>query len=224
MKLLHKSLLTALAMLASAPMASHADALSAYWGTMDTELLGKGDLVGGSFEFAPFPFVSIQLRGGYADGFEEFNIKAPSNEGLPAEQAFVNDQVFGQLGNAGRLELKDFSVVPLEIGLIGRVSLFGFFGVYAGAGYGYYIIPALEVGDSSGFKFSEDIKDISGYWGLIGVEVGIPSLKAFAEVKYSKIVADNIELELEYAGYKGNLTADIDLSGLTCMIGVRLQW
>ena len=211
-------------MLAFAPMAAHADALSVYWGTMDTELLGKGDLVGGSFEFAPLPFVSLQLRGGYADGFDEFNIKAPSSAGLSAEAAFVNDQVFGQLSKAGKLELKDFSVVPIEIGLIGRVSLFGFFGVYAGAGYGYYIIPALEIGESSGFEFSKDIKDISGYWGLVGVEVGIPSLKAFAEVKYSKIVADNIELEMEYAGYSGNLVADIDLSGITCMIGVRLQW
>jgi hypothetical protein len=224
MKTIQKTFLAIIAAAALAPMSARASALSAYWGSMDTELFGKGDLVGGSLEFSPVPFMSIQLRGGYADGFDEFNIKTPPIAGMSSEEARISNLVFSQLDKASRMELKDFSIVPLEIGLIGRISMLGFFGVYGGGGYGYYVVPAFEVSNGSNSDYRKSLDDISGYWGLVGVEAGLPNLKLFAEAKFSKIKADDVEIELEYAGYKGNIVADIDLSGVTYLVGVRLQW
>jgi len=198
--------------------------VSAYWGTMDTQLFGRGDIVGGALEFTPVPVVSLQLRAAYANNFEKFNITAPSTEGMPQYEAEISNIVFGGLESAGRAQLKDFTVIPLEIGLTGRAGFLDFLGVYTGFGYGYYVVPEFTVASRSGFEHAKKANNISGWWGLVGIEGGIANLKLFAEAKYTRAVARDIDIELEYAGHKGTLNANIDLSGFTYIAGVRLCW
>jgi len=204
---------------------SHAESsVSAFWGTMDTQLFGRGSIVGGALEFSPVPVASLQLRAGYANDFDRFNIKAPSTAGMSDYEAEISKLVFGSLENAGRAQLKNFSVIPLEIGLSGRAGFLDFLGVYTGFGYGYYIVPEFTVASRTGFEHAKKANNISGWWGLIGIEGGIPNLKLFAEVKYTRAVASDIEIELEYAGHKGILNANIDLSGFSYLAGIRLCW
>jgi len=204
---------------------AHADnSLSVYWGTMNTQLFGRGSIVGGALEFSPVPVVSLQLRGGYANDFDRFNINAPSTDGMSQYEKEISNLVFGSLENAGRAQLKNFSVIPLEIGLSGRTGFLDFLGVYTAFGYGYYVVPEFTVASRTGFEHAKKANNISGWWGLIGIEGGIPNLKLFAEVKYTRAVASDIEIELEYAGHKGILNANIDLSGFSYLAGVRLCW
>lgn len=216
------------ALAASSPSIWHqpnlrADSLGIYKGTMDTEMLGKGDIVGGIFEFSPLPLISIQLRAGYADAFEKLDFAATGLETLyefyPTAAAVMTEK-----GMDETLMVDDFCVIPLEIGLVGRVPFAGIFGVYLGGGWGYYVIPAFDIASEGGFSASEDIDDIAGYWGLVGVEAGLPNLCVFAEAKYTHIVEEDYEIDIEYHGYEGTVTADIDLSGMTLLAGLRLKW
>ena len=216
-------ILAALAALTLAPAAAQAGGASAYWGVMDTKLFGEGDYVGGSLELSILPLATFQLRGGFADNFKEFNIKAPSTAGLSAQEIKLNNDLFGGSG-ATALQIKDFSVIPLEIGLLGRLPIFGFLSVYGGVGFGYYVVPEFTVASYSSSEYAKRYRDITGYWGVLGIEAGMPMVKLFAEVKYSKVVQRNIEIELEYMGYIGELNANIDLSGPSYLIGVRLQF
>lgn len=204
--------------------AAKADSLGAYVGTMDTQLLGAGDIVGGIFEFEPLPLVAIQFRGGYAGSFDQIDLGTVDYDNLPQSTQGATSSILNFLNSSGSVELEDFCVIPLEIGLVGKLPLFGFLGVYAGGGVGYYVVPAFDIASEGGFSASEDIDDISGYWGLVGIEAGFPSLCFFAEAKYTSIVEEDLDIEVEYAGYTGTLTADIDLSGMTYLAGVRLKW
>ena len=224
MKSKHTFFLALLAALLLAPAATRASGISAYWGVMDTKLFGPGDYVGGSLEFSLLPLAAVQLRGGYADNFKEFNIKAPPTTGLSAYEIALNNELFGVSGSTA-LEIKDFYVIPLEVGAIGRLPVLGFLSVYGGVGIGYYVVPEFTVTSRhTGTEYAKRFRDITGYWALLGVEAGFPMLKVFAEIKYSKIVQRDIEIELEHNGYIGNLKADIDLSGPSYLVGVRLQW
>lgn len=199
-----------------------ADSLGIYKGTMDTEMLGKGDIVGGIFEFSPLPLISIQLRAGYADAFENLDVAASGPDNL--YNTFPGAAALMENSNDTTLMVDDFCVIPLEIGLVGRVPLAGIASVYLGGGWGYYVIPAFDIASGSEFSASEDIDDIAGYWGLVGVEAGFPKLCVFAEAKYTHIVEEDYEIDIEYPGYEGTVTADIDLSGMTLLAGVRLKW
>ena len=211
-------------LLALAPSALLADSASVHWGSMNTKLLGKGDYVGVAYEFSPVPLLALQLRGGYADRFDRFTLRPPSTEGLSQLQIDLNNMIYGGLNSATSAQLKNFSVIPLEIGVVGRTSVFGLVGLYAGVGYGYYIVPAFKVASNSGIDYARNIDDISGWWGLLGVEGGMPNLKLFGEIKYTRAVARDIGIELEYMGYKSEYKTDLNLSGISYMIGVRMTW
>ena len=206
---------TALAtsMVASSPSIWHTPHLryssfAGYFGSMDTEMLGAGDIVGGALEFSPIPFFSLQLRGGYADQFE-------------GTEAFASD-IMPQIRTT--LEFDDFSVVPLELGIIGRFPVAPFISVYGGGGWGYYVIPTFEAVAANDFSVSEDIDDISGWWWLAGAEAGLHPIYVFVEAKYTHIVANDYTVDVDYFGIQGELTADIDLSGMMLLAGIRLKW
>lgn len=233
MKPAHRALLTAFACAASAscafadaaatalattvlaanPSIWHAPNLryssfAGYFGTMDTEMLGSGEIVGGALELSPIPFFSLQLRGGYADQFE-------------GTEDFASE-ILPQIRTT--LEIDEFSVVPLEIGIIGRFPITPFLNVYAGGGWGYYVIPTFEAVAAEEFSVSEDIDDISGGWWLVGAEAGLHPIYVFVEAKYTHIVANDYTVDVDYQGFRGQLTADIDLSGMMMLAGVRLKW
>lgn len=201
-----------------------ADTLAAYTGTMDTQLVGTGDIVGGIFEVELVPGLAIQLRGGYADSFGQLDLGTVNYDNLPPETRGITQAILNDLNSAGKVELEDFCIVPLEVGLVGRVPFLGFVWVYAGGGAGYYVVPAFDFASDGGFSASEDIDYFSGYWGLVGVEAGFPHLCLFAEAKYTKIVQKDIDIDVEYYGYTGTLTADVDLSGMSFLAGVRIKW
>lgn len=203
---------------------SHAGSLGAYMGSMDSKLLGSGEIVGGILELDPVPFVSIQLRGGYASTFDKIDFGTINLDNLPESSRLPTQQMLAHLDLANQFELEDFCVIPLEIGLVGRFSFLGFVGAYVGGGVGYYVVPAFNVVSENGFSVSKDIADISGWWGLVGVEAGLPNLCIFAEAKYTNMIKKGLEIEVEQGGYSGTLTADIDLSGMTYIAGIRVKW
>lgn len=203
---------------------SHAGSFGAYMGSMDSKLLGLGEIVGGILELDPVPFVSIQLRGGYASSFDKIDLGTINLDNLPEDSQLFTQQMLAQLDLANQFELEDFCIIPLEIGLIGRMPILGFFSAYIGGGVGYYIVPAFNVVSKDGFSVSENIADISGLWGLIGIEAGLPNLCVFAEMKYTQMVKEDLEIQVEYGGYNGILTADLDLSGMTYLAGIRVKW
>lgn len=215
---------TVVAAFAAMASAARADSLGAYYGIMDTELLGKGDIVGGVFEFDAMPLVSIQLRGAYADSFEELDDLGGMIKSLNAEYPQLAQLASSYGLNSHDLEIDDFCIIPLEAGIVAKFSLLGTIGVYAGGGAGYYVVPAFDIISSGGFSASQDIDNIVGYWGLVGVEAGPPGISLFAEAKYTHIKDGGLEMEIDYLGYKGTLTADINLSGFTYLVGLRLKW
>ena len=204
--------------------ASHAGSLGAYTGSMDSKLLGSGKIVGGILELDPLPLVSIQFRGGYASSFDKIDFGTINVDNLPEESRLPTQQLLANLDLASQFKLEDFCVIPLEVGLVGRFSILGFIGAYVGGGVGYYVVPGFTVVSKDGFSVAKDIADISGWWGLIGVEAGLPNLCIFAEAKYTHIVKERLDIDIEYGGYNGVLTADIDLSGMAYVAGIRVKW
>lgn len=222
------SVITATAIAATAMFTTtdaKANTLGAFKGIMQTEMLGDGDIVGGMFEFEILPQVSIQFRGAYADSFEELDDVSGMIDELSTVIPDLNYWASYYNLDAYSVELENFCIVPLELGLIARVPLpANPVTFYAGGGVGYYVIPAFDVIASGGFSAEEDIDNIFGYWGLVGVEAGIPNLCVFAEAKYTDIAEESLEFDVDMLGYKGTLSADIDLSGMTYLVGVRLKW
>lgn len=185
-----------------------ADSLAAFTGMMDTKMFGTGDIVGGVFEICPLPFLSLQLRGSYADQFD----------GLEGAATYLEQTV------GSSLDIEEFAIVPLELGIVARFPLSNYFSIYAGGGWGYYVTPAFTLVSDNEFQIDEDIDDISGYWGLVGLEAGFHPIFVFAEAKFSKIFVDEYEIPVDKYGIQGTLTTDIDLSGATLLAGVRLKW
>lgn len=202
----------------------HAGSIGAYYGVMDTDLLGSGDIVGGVLEMDILPFTSIQLRGGYANSFGKISLGKIKLDSLSDETRDITETILREFDRAGRFQLEDFYVIPIEVGVVGRLSILGFVGIYAGTGIGYYIIPSFDVTSKGGHSLSESVDNPFGYWGLIGIEAGLPFVSLFAEVKYTHILKKDLEIDFEYAGRTGTLNADIDLSGMTYLIGARLKW
>ena len=197
-----KKLLTLLVLLAAA--SARAAGAGVWAAKMDTDALGDSLAYGAQLEFDFLPCVSLLLRGGYANDFDEFKF----------------------VGSSGTLVADDLAIVPVEAGLILRPPpLFGLVGVYAGAGAGWYGIPGFDV--KSGRKTvaeTDDVTDLVGWWASAGVEVGVPAFRVFGEVKYQSAEEKDLDIEFKDRRDIGNLRADMDLAGVTFLAGVRFAW
>ena len=196
--------LAAAALLLLPAPAARAAGIGAFAGVMDTDLLEDSPVYGGQLEFDFFPCVSLLIRGGYADGFDDLEIKGP----------------------AGTLRAEEISLVPVEAGLLLRPpALFGILGIYAGGGAGWYCLPGFDVyAGKNRIAETDDVTDLVGWWALGGIELGVPSFRVFGEVKYMGAEKDGIDIEFRDVRDKGNLKADVDLSGVAFLVGVRVAW
>ena len=186
---------------------SYADSLGGFVGTMNTKNLGTGSAVGAIFRLDIAPLVSLELRGAYVDEFD----------------AIGNMETALSELHLGDLKLDDFCVVPLEIGPVVQISVLDMLGFYVGGGYGYYYIPAFDLMSENGYSAEESSGSVNGWWAVAGVEAGLPNISLFAEVKYTHIV-DTLETNFEFGGYGFNVHTDLDLSGLSALVGIRLKW
>ena len=197
-----KRALTLLVLLAAG--AARAAGIGAYVGKMDTDALGDGAVYGAPLEFDFFPCVSLLVRGGSANGFDEFKF----------------------VGSSGTLVADELAIVPAEAGLMLRPPpLFGLVGVYAGAGAGWYGIPGFDV--KSGRKTvaeTDDVTDLVGWWASAGLEIGVPSFRVFGEVKYQSAEEKDLDIDFKDRHDLGNLRADMDLTGVTLLAGIRIAW
>lgn len=223
MKKIIKTLATT-TLIAWAATTANASSIGVYYGVMDTDLLGSGDIVGGILEMDLLPFTSVQFRGGYADSFGKISLRKIKLDRLSDDNRHIAERLLSDLDRSGRFEVDDFCIVPLEIGVVGRISMLGFIGIYAGTGVGYYIIPSFDITSKSSSSLSESVDNPFGYWFLVGAEAGLPVFSLFAEVKYTHILKEDLEIDVEYAGQTGTLTADLNLSGMMFLVGARLKW
>ena len=187
-----------------AAVSVRAAGIGAYVGKMDTDALEDSLVYGAQLEFDFFPCVSLLVRGGYAGEFDDFKF----------------------VGSSGTLVSDDLAIVPVEAGLMLRPpALFGLIGVYAGAGAGWYGIPGFDVlADGRTVAETDDVTDLVGWWASAGVEIGVPSFCVFGEVKYQSAEEKDLEIEFRDRRDMGNLRADMDLTGVTLLAGVRFSW
>ena len=197
-----KKLLSLLVLLAA--VSARAAGAGVWVGKMDTDALGDSLAYGGQLEFDFFPCVSLLVRGGYANDFDEFRF----------------------VGSSGTLVADDLAIVPAEAGLMLRPPpLFGLIGVYAGGGAGWSGIPGFDV--KSGKKTvaeTDDVTDLVGWWVSAGLEVGVPAFRVFGEVKYQSAEEKDLDIEFKDRRDIGNLRADMDLAGVTFLAGIRIAW
>ena len=197
-----KKLLVLLVLLAAA--SARAAGAGVWAAKMDTDALGDSLAYGAQLEFDFFPCVSLLVRGGYANDFDEFRF----------------------VGSSGTLVADDLAIVPVEAGLMLRPPpLFGLVGVYAGGGAGWYGIPGFDV--KSGKKTvaeTDDVTDLVGWWVSAGLEVGVPAFRVFGEVKYQSAEEKDLDIEFKDRRDIGNLRADMDLEGVTFLAGIRIAW
>ncbi len=201
-----RAALAALAAAALLPLSASAAGIGAYGGFMDTELLGESVIVGGQLELDFAPCVSVLVRGGYAGDFDDLSIS--SAKGAPTIRG------------------EGLELVPVEVGaLIRPPEIFGFLGIYGGAGAGWYYVPGFDVklGDRR-LAETEEVTDLVGWWALVGLEAGVPNFHVFAELKYAAAVEDDLEVEFRNVRNLGNLSIDMDLTGLAVLVGVRVSW
>jgi len=183
---------------------ARAAGIGAYAGQMDTKALDESLVYGAQLDFDFIPCVSLLLRGGYANDFDDFSF----------------------VGTSGTLVADDLAIVPVEAGLLLRPPMvLGVLGVYAGGGVGWYGIPGFDV-KSGGRTVAEtdDITDLVGWWAAAGVEIGVPSFRVFGEVKYQSAEEKDLDIEFKDRRDIGNLRADMDLAGVTFLAGVRFAW
>ena len=197
-----KRTLLLLALLAS--VSARAAGIGAYVGQMDTDALDKSLVYGAQLEFDFFPCISLLVRGGYAGDFDDYRF----------------------VGSSGTLVADDLAIVPVEAGLMLRPpALFGFLGVYAGGGVGWYGIPGFDVlADGRTIAETDDVTDLVGWWASAGVEIGVPSFCVFGEVKYQSAEEKDLDIEFKDRRDMGSLRADMDLAGVTFLAGVRFSW
>ncbi len=197
-----KRTLLLLALLAS--VSARAAGIGAYVGQMDTDALDKSLVYGAQLEFDFFPCISLLVRGGYAGDFDDYRF----------------------VGSSGTLVADDLAIVPVEAGLMLRPpALFGFLGVYAGGGVGWYGIPGFDVlADGRTVAETDDVTDLVGWWASAGVEIGVPSFCVFGEVKYQSAEEKDLDIEFKDRRDMGSLRADMDLAGVTFLAGVRFSW
>ena len=197
-----KRTLLLLSLLAS--VSASAAGVGAYVGKMDTDALDESLVYGAQLEFDFFPCISLLVRGGYANDFDDFKF----------------------VGSSGTLVADDLAIVPVEAGLMLRPpALFGFLGVYAGAGAGWYGIPGFDVrADGKVVAETDDVTDLIGWWVAAGVEFGTTGVHLFGEVKYQCAEEKDLDIEFKDRRDMGNLRADMDLEGVTFLAGIRIAW
>ena len=203
MKTAKPILAAALAAALSLPAVSSAAGLGAFVGFRDTETLDSSVEFGGQIEFDFVPCLTLIGRAAYAGDFDDIELAG------------------------GGFKASDVALVPAEVGLMLRPpELFGFLGIYAGAGAGWYFLPGFDVvaGDRT-LAETKDVTDLVGYWICGGVEVGVPSFHVFAEARYTHAKKDDVDFDMkEGYGSSGSLSGDIDLSGMTYALGLRVDW
>ncbi len=197
-----KKLLPLLVLLAA--VSARAAGIGAFVGKMDTDTLGKSLVYGAQLDFDFVPSLSLLVRGGYANDFDDY--------------AFV--------GSSGTLVADDLAIVPVEAGLLLRPPMvFDCLGIYGGGGVGWYGIPGFDVrGGDKTVAETDDVWDLVGWWVAAGVEVGTESFRVFGEVKYQSAEEKDLELEFKDRSDMGSLRSDMDLAGVTFLAGVRVAW
>ncbi len=205
--------------------AASAHSLSGFYGIMETDMLGRGNIAGGILEFEVLPHVSMHFRAGYADSFDKLKDFDGIIDNLSSVIPNFDYVLDSHDINKRSIELNNFCIIPLELGATVRLPLPASpVTLYCGGGGGYYVMPGFDVITSQGFSTKEKIDNVAGYWGLLGVEAGIPNLCVFGEIKYTSIKKNNLKFDVDFLGYEGTLSADVDLSGMTYLVGVRLKW
>ncbi len=194
-----------------------------FWGgQMDTDTFGKGVVGGGQLELDAAPWVSLLVRGGYASGFDDISLsEAGFVPGVNARRVFDTVGV-----NLSRAQIEDFAVAPVEGGVLLRLpAIFDVIGIYGGAGAGWYFLPGFDIKSGDRKVSVDSVTDMVGFWALGGVDVGISFFHLFAEAKYVSAKKDGETFDLDWVrGDSGAVRADIDLSGLTVLGGVRFEW
>lgn len=187
-----------------------AGTIGGFGGAIDTDALGDASVVGAYTTFDALPFVDLYFSGSYVSEFDVFEKK-------------VGSSFLGELTQ--RYEVDDFYLVPLEAGILVEIGLIDILEVYCGAGFAYYILPSFTLTSSnSSFEKDVDISNLLGWWGKIGVAVGVPHLKVFAEAKYTSLDTHdiNIDVTTNYFSYKD--TIEVDLSNVQFLVGARLEF
>lgn len=188
----------------------NAGSLGGFCGVIDTDALGDASVVGGYTTFDVFPFVDLYFSGSYVSNFDVFEEK-------------VKNSFLGELTQ--RYEVDDFYLAPLEAGILVEIGFIDILEVYCGAGFAYYILPSFTLSSTnSSFEKDVDISNLLGWWGKVGVAIGVPHLKVFAEAKYTSLDTHdiNIDVTTNYFSYKD--TIEIDFSNVQLLVGARLEF
>ena len=196
--------------------------IGAWGGIVDTETFEKGFAVGGDIEVEALPWVFLRVRGGYEGGFDDLSLsEAGFKPGNTARRVLEDIGMDPEMA-----KMKDFSVVPVEGGLMLRPpALFGVIGVYGGGGAGWYFLPGFDVSYHGRTVSTDAVTDMVGWWAAAGAEINFPVVKVFAEAKYRSASKDGETFDLDFAnGKAGAFRGDVDLTGLTILGGIRLSW
>ena len=188
----------------------NAGSIGAYCGTIDTESLGDASIVGGYTTFETLPFVKLYFGGSYVSKFDVI-------------EKNVNNGLLGELTRHYKID--DFCLVPLEAGLLLELSLLDVLEVYGGAGFSYYVLPRFSLmGSNSSFEKDVEINNLLGWWGKIGIAIGVPHIKVFAEAKYTSLDTHNIDIDVktDYFNYSDKI--EIDFSNVQLLVGARLEF
>lgn len=191
-------------------MATQAGSIGGYCGKIDTETLGDASVVGGFTTIDTIPFVDLYFSGAYVSEFDVFEKK-------------VGSSFLGELTQ--RYEVDDFYLVPLEAGVLVEVGLLDILEVYCGAGFAYYVLPSFSLtSTNSSFEKDVDISNLIGWWGKVGVALGVPHLKVFAEAKYTSLDTHTIDIDVQSDGFTYKDSVEIDFSNVQLLVGARLEF
>lgn len=189
---------------------SQAGTIGGFCGTIDTDVLGDASIVGGYTTFDAMPFVDLFFSGSYVSEFDVFENK-------------TKNSFLGELTQ--RYEVDDFYLVPLEAGVLVEIGLIDLLEVYCGAGFAYYILPSFTLSlNNNSIENDVDISNLLGWWGKIGVAVGVPHLKVFAEAKYTSLDAHNVDIDVATDFFVYKDTIEMDFSNFQLLVGARLEF
>lgn len=174
-------------------------------GAMDTESFSTGVESGLRIELGG-DNLGVLFRIGHADGFDEFEPK--------------NKDTHGDAWRHHR-HADEFSIIPLEVGLVLRTPSIAGFRFYGGAGVGYYFIDFEDnewYGDTH-----DDVDDVFGWWALGGVEFGVAPVEFFLEAKYTGASEkEDVYFRDHISRLEQREKVDVDLSGVSVLAGVRI--
>ena len=175
-------------------------------GAMETESFSSGFSTGVRAELGG-DNLAVFLRLGHADGFDEFDPKDRGTYGKAWERHRHADE---------------FSVIPLECGLLLRTPDLAGFRLYGAGGVGYYFV---DFADNKWFGDTRDDVGTFGWWALGGVEYGFDMLAFYLEAKYTAASEKEDVYLYDWVSHterRGRV--DVDLSGVSILFGVRLAF